>query len=184
MRRTITKDGYRTVLSGRGGFDPSLADPETGAHQAYVRRSFTHVYHADYPGLPATREALLGLGRRLVAEGRLDRAANVFFLARDELGEAILDASALGLQPLVAKPAIARERARATSPVPFLRRPSDDDAEGLADGSQVLRRRRHRKPQQRPDRRHRTSAGEVTLSPASSAPSTASSACPQAKCYV
>jgi hypothetical protein len=56
----------------------------------------THTYHIDYPGLAATREALIGFGRRLVVEGRLDQAADVFMLRRDELSEAL---AAVGRAP-------------------------------------------------------------------------------------
>jgi pyruvate,water dikinase len=85
----------------------------------------THAYHIDYPGLAATREALLGFGRRLVTEGRLDTAEHVFHLSRDELAGAIEDAWGVGLQPLVAERAAERERARATLPEPFLGTPPD-----------------------------------------------------------
>ncbi|MFL5841976.1 MAG: PEP-utilizing enzyme, partial [Thermoleophilaceae bacterium] len=45
---------------------------------AAVELEETHAYHIDYPGLAATREALLGFGSRLVAQGRLDdRVARV-----------------------------------------------------------------------------------------------------------
>jgi phosphohistidine swiveling domain-containing protein len=50
-----------------------------------------HSYHIDYPGLLATRETLLGFGRRLVAEGLLPQPEDVWMLSRLELGEALTE---------------------------------------------------------------------------------------------
>jgi rifampicin phosphotransferase len=44
-----------------------------------------HTYEIDYPGLLATRDALLGYGRRLHAEGLLDTVDDVWLLERTEL---------------------------------------------------------------------------------------------------
>src|SRR5919202_1721799 len=49
----------------------------------------THTYFIDYPALLAAREVLLGFGRRLAAEGALDRADDVWMLSVDELREAV-----------------------------------------------------------------------------------------------
>jgi phosphohistidine swiveling domain-containing protein len=54
-----------------------------------------HAYHIDYPGLLATREVLLGFGRRLAAEGLLDDADDVWMLTRAELRTALTDAGDL-----------------------------------------------------------------------------------------
>ncbi len=86
----------------------------------------THAYHIDYPGLQATREALLGFGRRLVAEGRLDRAGDVWMLHRDELRDALKAAWGPGLQGLAADRREALVRARATLPEPYLGPPPSD----------------------------------------------------------
>ncbi|MDX6487133.1 MAG: rifampicin phosphotransferase [Gaiellaceae bacterium] len=51
----------------------------------------THTYDIDYPGLLATREVLIGFGRRLAAEGLLDEAADVWFLTREELRTALAE---------------------------------------------------------------------------------------------
>src|SRR5919206_654745 len=51
----------------------------------------THTYFVDYPALLATREALLGFGRRLAAEGALADPDDVWMLSVDELREAVLD---------------------------------------------------------------------------------------------
>ena len=50
-----------------------------------------HTYHIDYPGLLATRDVLLGFGRRLAGEGLLDGVADVWLLAREELRAALTE---------------------------------------------------------------------------------------------
>jgi phosphohistidine swiveling domain-containing protein len=86
-----------------------------------------HTYDIDYPGLLATREALLAFGRRLVGEGLLDAVDDIWMLERDELRRAItepLDLRAVvarrreeqarglveGVRPYVGEPPTARER--------------------------------------------------------------------------
>jgi phosphohistidine swiveling domain-containing protein len=49
----------------------------------------SHVYHIDYPGLLATREVLLGFGRRLLAEGLLRNIDDLWMLRRTELEAAL-----------------------------------------------------------------------------------------------
>src|ERR671936_2872715 len=51
----------------------------------------THTYFIDYPALLATREALLGFGRRLAAEGALTDPSEVWMLKVDELREAVFE---------------------------------------------------------------------------------------------
>jgi pyruvate,water dikinase len=87
----------------------------------------THAYHIDYPGLDATREALLGFGRRLVAQGRLERSDDVFYLRRDELREAVADDWGGAFQELVAARRAERETAAKRLPEPFLGPPPDLD---------------------------------------------------------
>jgi pyruvate,water dikinase len=87
----------------------------------------THAYHIDYPGLQATREALLGFGRRLVAEGRLDSSADVFLLRLGELRDAVADAWGEPLQPVVAQRADELTSARAQAPAPWLGEPPDEN---------------------------------------------------------
>src|SRR5947207_2266337 len=58
---------------------------------ATVELEESHAYHIDYPGLAATREALLGFGARLLAQGRIDSREDVFYLRRDELRGALAD---------------------------------------------------------------------------------------------
>lgn len=45
----------------------------------------SHVHHIDYPGLLATREVLLGFGRRLLAEGTIAALDDVWMLRLDEV---------------------------------------------------------------------------------------------------
>jgi pyruvate,water dikinase len=80
----------------------------------------THAYHIDYPGLAATREALLGFGRRLVAEGRLDHSQDVFTLRREELRGALGHPWGERLQELAAERSELLEQARNSVPPPHL----------------------------------------------------------------
>ena len=89
----------------------------------------THAYHIDYPGLAATREALLGFGRRLVAEGRLDDPEDVFLLRRTELREAVGNAWGARLHALVADRREALTVARRSAPEPFLGTPPSSDGD-------------------------------------------------------
>jgi phosphohistidine swiveling domain-containing protein len=113
-----------------------ISEPDRGEFGALLGRvtaavelEETHAYHIDYPGLAATREALLGFGRRLVAEGRLDRVEDVFMLRRDELRDAVAPSWGAPLQELAARRAAERERARGRRPEPFLGEPPDPHAE-------------------------------------------------------
>jgi rifampicin phosphotransferase len=85
----------------------------------------SHAYAIDYPGLGAVREALLGFGRRLVAERRLDHPEDVFMLHRDELREAVRDSWGADLHDLVATRRGELAAARRTTPPPFLGPPPD-----------------------------------------------------------
>jgi rifampicin phosphotransferase len=74
---------------------PELAGVLEAARFGYALKE-SHVYHIDYPGLLATREVLLGFGRRLLAEGTLAAIDDVWLLTHGELlglvgGEADLD---------------------------------------------------------------------------------------------
>jgi pyruvate,water dikinase len=64
-----------------------------------------------------------------VAEGRLDAAADVFMLGREELRAALAEPWGERLQERAAPRAEERERARRTAPAPFLGAPPDPDAE-------------------------------------------------------
>jgi len=83
---TMTLDAIRLALEA--GSRPARAAAATGADErlraAYALKEL-HTYDIDYPGLLATREALLGFGRRLVGEGLLDAVDDVWMLERAEL---------------------------------------------------------------------------------------------------
>jgi pyruvate,water dikinase len=82
---------------------PALAAVLPVAKFAYVLKE-EHVYDIDYPGLLATREVLLGFGRRLAAEGRVRDPDDVWMLRRTEVREALADdggATAFDLDDLV-----------------------------------------------------------------------------------
>jgi rifampicin phosphotransferase len=85
----------------------------------------THTYFIDYPALLATREALLGYGRRLAAEGSLSAAADVWMLTSDELRAAV-EAFA-PLHDLVLARRAELERGRIEGPREFLGTPLADD---------------------------------------------------------
>jgi rifampicin phosphotransferase len=85
----------------------------------------SHAYSIDYPGLAATREVLLGYGRRLVAEGRLDDPEDVFMLGLVELRAGVLDSWGAPLQALAAERRRELESARLVAPPSFLGPPPD-----------------------------------------------------------
>jgi rifampicin phosphotransferase len=96
---------------------------------AAVELEETHAYYIDYPGLAATRECVLAFGDRLVTEGRIDCRADVFYLRRDELADALRSSWGPGLQEVVADRRAQRCRAAATTPAAFLGDPPDPKAE-------------------------------------------------------
>src|ERR687886_953894 len=96
--------------------------PELGAVLEPVKSAAplkeTHTYFIDYPALLATREVLLGFGRRLAAEGALAEPDNVWMLAVAELREAVLEWRPL--HELVAARREELSRGRREGPRPFL----------------------------------------------------------------
>jgi pyruvate,water dikinase len=70
------------------GAPPELSELLPLSRFAYALKE-GHVYHIDYPGLLATREVLLGFGRRLVAEGTLRSLDDVWFVPRPELRDLV-----------------------------------------------------------------------------------------------
>ena len=85
----------------------------------------THAYAIDYPGLAAVREALLGFGRRLVTEDRIDEPEDVFMIGRDELRDAVLDSWGAPLRDLVARRRAELAGARRSPPAPYLGPPPE-----------------------------------------------------------
>ncbi|HEX3238259.1 MAG TPA: PEP-utilizing enzyme [Gaiellaceae bacterium] len=99
---TMTLEAVRLALElgERPVRAPAPAGVDDRLRAAYALKEL-HTYDIDYPGLLATREALLGFGRRLVGEGLLDAAGDVWMLERDELRSALTGTS--DLRALVAE---------------------------------------------------------------------------------
>jgi pyruvate,water dikinase len=108
----------REVLGAR----PELAETIAVARFAYGLKE-SHVYHIDYPGLLATREVLLGFGRRLFAEGGLGAVDDVWMLRREELLGVVAGDVAESPSKLVAERRGELERGAAEGPRPFLGAP-------------------------------------------------------------
>jgi len=98
----MTLEAVRLALE-TGRRPTRAAGPKGGDHR--LRASYalkeSHAYDIDYPGLLATREALRGFGRRLVAEGLLDDVDDVWMLERGELRRAL--AETFDLRAVVAR---------------------------------------------------------------------------------
>lgn len=94
---------------------------------AVVRRAYAlkelHTYEIDYPGLLATRETLRGFGLRLVGEGLLDDANDVWMLERAELRRALVEP--LDLRALAARRKDELERGRVEGVRPYLGDPPE-----------------------------------------------------------
>lgn len=99
---------------------PDLAEVVDAAKTAYALKE-NHVYHIDYPGLLATREALLGFGRRLLSEGRLAALDDVWMIRRDDLRTAITDRGPLDHLVRTAREDLARGLGE--GPRPYLGEP-------------------------------------------------------------
>ena len=124
-RPLMTLDAIRLALE-RGtrparGRAPDDADERLRA--AYALKEL-HTYDIDYPGLLATREALLGFGRRLVGEGLLDTVDDVWMLEREELRCALTEA--LDLSALVARRRAEQARGRSEGVRPYLGEPPEE----------------------------------------------------------
>src|SRR5439155_24665584 len=102
------------------GLPAALTEVLPAARFAYALKE-THVYHIDYPGLLATREALRGFGRRLLAEGVLEAIDDLWMLTRAEVRAAV--AGEIGRREAEAVVSAARAELRrglAEGPRPFL----------------------------------------------------------------
>ncbi len=97
---------------------PDLAPAMAAATVGYGLKE-SHVYHIDYPGLLATREVLLGYGRRLAAEGRLASPDDVWMLRRDEVRSATAG-QLRGTRELVVERRAQLAQGLVEGPVPFL----------------------------------------------------------------
>jgi rifampicin phosphotransferase len=81
----------------------------------------SHTYQIDYPGLLATRDVLLGFGRRLAGEGLLDAVDDVWLLTRDDLRAALTET--YDLRGLVAERRLDRARGLVEGPKAYLGEP-------------------------------------------------------------
>ena len=133
-RPTMTLDAVRLALEL--GERPARA-PATGGVDDRLRAAYAlkelHTYDIDYPGLLATREALLGFGRRLVGEGLLDAVDDVWMLERDELRSALTGTA--DLRALVAERREEQARGLAEGVRPFLgEEPDTRDRDTVVEG--------------------------------------------------
>ena len=100
---------------------PSRASAPAGGDEtlraAYALKEL-HTYDIDYPGLLATRDALRGFGRRLIAEGLLDDVDDVWMLEREELRRALTET--VGLREIVARRREERARGLVQGVQPYL----------------------------------------------------------------
>jgi phosphohistidine swiveling domain-containing protein len=120
----LTFDAVRLYLDQE---PPAPASPRTvpeelrelhGPCAAAFALKEEHSYEIDYPGLLATREALLGFGRRLAAEGLLDQVEDVWMLTRTELRDALVGDP--DLRELVAERRADLARGLREGPRPYL----------------------------------------------------------------
>jgi pyruvate,water dikinase len=119
--RAYERDRLEADVLARAPALREVLEPVKRAHP--LKES--HTYHIDYPGLLATREALLGFGRRLAAEGVLGDVDDVWMLRRDELRRA-LDGADDWVAPVVAERRAELAAGRAEGPRPYLGEPPAD----------------------------------------------------------
>ena len=127
---TMTLESLRLLLEG-GVATPAAPEPEPVPEElsdlyervrpAHALKEL-HSYDIDYPGLLATREALLGFGRRVAAEGLLDGTEDVWMLTFDELRDALRTGTS-DLRSLVAERRAELAAARPAGPKPYLGEP-------------------------------------------------------------
>jgi rifampicin phosphotransferase len=124
---TMTLEAVRLSLElgERPSRAPAPDDVDDRLRAAYALKEL-HTYDIDYPGLLATREALLGFGRRLVGEGLLDAVDDVWMLERDELRSVLTEPA--DLRALVARRREEHARGLAEGVRPFLGEPPDERA--------------------------------------------------------
>jgi phosphohistidine swiveling domain-containing protein len=101
--------------------DPSgrLAEILPAARFGYDLKE-SHVYHIDYPGLLATREVLLGFGRRLLAEGVLRSPGDLWMIRRSELRDALTTDGPVDLAELADERRAELAAGRGQGPKPYL----------------------------------------------------------------
>jgi rifampicin phosphotransferase len=102
--------------------EPEIASAMELATSAYALKE-SHVYHIDYPGLLATREVLLGFGRRLVADGTLPSVDDVWMFTRLELRSLVSDDHDLDISAVVAQRSGELDQGRRDGVLPYLGEP-------------------------------------------------------------
>jgi pyruvate,water dikinase len=122
----LTLESVRLALESpprQGASAPPEPPAELAALVERVRPAYAlkelHTYEIDYPGLLATREALLGFGRRLVAEGALPSADDVWMLDRAELRR-LACGDELPTNEIIASRRAELAQGQAEGPKPFL----------------------------------------------------------------
>jgi rifampicin phosphotransferase len=133
---TLTLESIRLALE-TGTRPTRLPAPATDQRAAQARAAYAlkelHTYDIDYPGLLATRDALRGFGRRLVGEGMLSAADDVWLFERTELRAALTDA--LDLHALSATRRTELERGRLEGAQPYLGEPPRErDRDAIVEG--------------------------------------------------
>jgi pyruvate,water dikinase len=134
-RPEMTLHGVRLFLRSAGAARPEPPEPAAvpsgaprlaailpAARFGHALKE-SHVYHIDYPGLLATREVLLGFGRRLLAEGLLRDPGELWMLRRAELAAALHEEPAQPLWELARRRRAELAEGRSRGPEPFLGEP-------------------------------------------------------------
>lgn len=104
---------------------PELAELLRAAQAGYALKE-GHVHHIDYPGLLATREVLLGFGRRLFAAGTLADADDVWMLRLGEVESLLTDPGSVDVTTVVTERREELRRGRLEGPKPYLGDPPGD----------------------------------------------------------
>lgn len=131
-------------------FDDPRLTPFVHAAQVGYGLKESHVHHIDYPGLLATREVLLGFGRRLLADGTTRELDDVWMLRLEEIEQLLIDPRALDVARIVADRNEELAQGQKEGPRPYLGEPPADADRHAAlekfygtssrnDGSGVLR---------------------------------------------
>ena len=106
----------------RGGFDFLLAAAESG-----VVISEDHGFWIDFRGMYELRRVCVEIGRRLADAGAIDDPDDIFFLYIDEIAGTLRALPDVDHRELVSDRKASLERAKATTPPPFIGAPPADE---------------------------------------------------------